>query len=611
VQGLEIASLIPKKQRALVLQGGGALGAYEAGVIVVLCKWISSQIKEGDNIFDTIVGTSIGAINGAVLVSHVLENKRRDESLTPLQSWEGSAEKLEQFWTYVKTKNYLLDMININFLFFDSARNTSRMMKKNWELLLAEGSNDQSIANNYIMKEWFSYLKFLIEAWDLPASSEAARRYWSVRLPLPSPLFGIPNVAAIFPRFDLKFGDPFSFMFRGEHERLPFYQHHPPFSLKETLEKYVCFPIKTKFDKGLNEPRLIAISVDVQLGVTVTFDSYPTLKRTQSGYEEEWSAEYGQGNEKHVIPYPNGIGWKELRTSFSMETLHRYATLRDKVTGKNRTFWDGGLSSNTPFRELMNQHQKYWIEYIENKLKLKVWDGENGVSVPTLDVYIIDLWPNILKGDFVPSDNDFVVTWRTNSMLRDKTEYEEKVAKRMSDYGLIIEDLLASLKKAPSDPGIKDARRTTLSILSKATDGTAYSSHRKTYADLLRNNIRIRKVLRIQREDDGSESQFAMEDFSDITIRRLFEQGKHDALYYIIKNLLAALNNLEGLPGRTRDSLSSLLTVASNTLEKEGKFLEEVMMLLHKFASSLDELEADVKSKDDISVLDKISLLRP
>jgi NTE family protein len=29
---------IPNKQRALVLQGGGALGAYESGVLTVLCK---------------------------------------------------------------------------------------------------------------------------------------------------------------------------------------------------------------------------------------------------------------------------------------------------------------------------------------------------------------------------------------------------------------------------------------------------------------------------------------------------------------------------------------------------------------------------------------------
>jgi predicted acylesterase/phospholipase RssA len=34
---------IPNKQRALVLQGGGALGAYEAGVLTVLCKELTGN----------------------------------------------------------------------------------------------------------------------------------------------------------------------------------------------------------------------------------------------------------------------------------------------------------------------------------------------------------------------------------------------------------------------------------------------------------------------------------------------------------------------------------------------------------------------------------------
>jgi predicted acylesterase/phospholipase RssA len=56
------------KQRALVFQGGGALGAYEAGVYRVLYDWISRHIENKDeNVFDVIAGTSIGAINGAII----------------------------------------------------------------------------------------------------------------------------------------------------------------------------------------------------------------------------------------------------------------------------------------------------------------------------------------------------------------------------------------------------------------------------------------------------------------------------------------------------------------------------------------------------------------
>jgi NTE family protein len=44
-------------------------------------------------LFDIVAGTSIGAINTAVLVSHVVENK----------TWGGSAEKLVEFWEYLSS----------------------------------------------------------------------------------------------------------------------------------------------------------------------------------------------------------------------------------------------------------------------------------------------------------------------------------------------------------------------------------------------------------------------------------------------------------------------------------------------------------------------------
>ena len=58
---------IPKKQRALVLQGGAALGAYESGVLTVLCERLTDEDK-GNNrkdgpLFDIVAGTSIGAMN--------------------------------------------------------------------------------------------------------------------------------------------------------------------------------------------------------------------------------------------------------------------------------------------------------------------------------------------------------------------------------------------------------------------------------------------------------------------------------------------------------------------------------------------------------------------
>ena len=79
------------------MQGGGALGAYQAGAFKCLyekIKGIQDVSNEKDvPLFDIIAGTSIGAINGAILVSYFVENK----------TWDGASERLETFWKYLST----------------------------------------------------------------------------------------------------------------------------------------------------------------------------------------------------------------------------------------------------------------------------------------------------------------------------------------------------------------------------------------------------------------------------------------------------------------------------------------------------------------------------
>jgi NTE family protein len=65
-------------ETVLVLQGGGSLGAYECGVYKTLAK---HKIK-----FDIVSGTSIGALNAAIIASHNYE------------SMKSSTKELEDFW---------------------------------------------------------------------------------------------------------------------------------------------------------------------------------------------------------------------------------------------------------------------------------------------------------------------------------------------------------------------------------------------------------------------------------------------------------------------------------------------------------------------------------
>ena len=70
---------IQYRQRALVLQGGGALGAYEVGVLKVLCKKLIEDTENGQKdepLFHIVAGTSTGAMNAPVLVSDVINRKK-------------------------------------------------------------------------------------------------------------------------------------------------------------------------------------------------------------------------------------------------------------------------------------------------------------------------------------------------------------------------------------------------------------------------------------------------------------------------------------------------------------------------------------------------------
>lgn len=59
-----------KTENVLVLQGGGSLGAFACGVYKTLTR---NGIK-----FDIVAGTSIGAVNGAIIAASKNETPEKD-----------------------------------------------------------------------------------------------------------------------------------------------------------------------------------------------------------------------------------------------------------------------------------------------------------------------------------------------------------------------------------------------------------------------------------------------------------------------------------------------------------------------------------------------------
>jgi predicted acylesterase/phospholipase RssA len=461
---------IPKVQRALVLQGGGALGAYQAGVFKSLYeKMKGNQNNDGNDhhhLFDIIAGTSIGAINAAILVSYFLENKK----------WEGSAERLESFWKYLSTPTPQI----------------SEALKQ-WKAEYENGNNPSV------------------------ASQEAARRYYSVKEFLKS---GVEKVfKPIYPPIvDKRFCD-------SQNPWLV-YDNQP---LRKSIEKFAKFPIATSFEKG--EPRLLVISVDAAEGTTVTFDSY----ENEQGRRE---TEYGDSllGKSVIIKYNEGIGIKHLMASSTLPEVYAY----EEIEG--RKFWDGGLLSNTPIRELLEGHKKFWekrigsqnLESSFKKIGSKVDDSneykksqEQMQRIPDLELYIVNILnpkenDTNIGGDIVPQDFDGVRDRHIDIKLSDG--YDAKTDGLLTDYVNLIERLISL---GDNDETIKEKIN---KILDEYTPRQFNTQQYKKYIDILKDTFKIVKVVQIQRKDDSDSISGKIADFTSETISKLIQQGYEDAL---------------------------------------------------------------------------------
>jgi NTE family protein len=497
-------------QRALVLQGGGSLGAYEAGVFNALYYWIkkeSDASREPDNIFDVVAGTSIGAINAAFLLSHVIK-KRKEENKNVSESWEGAAEKLEEFW-----KSQLASNVNL-----------SRWWPFSWD-----------------RKSWTYAWDMLHDANSDIATGEAARRYYSAKEFV---INGAPNVFSphLPPKIDSKFFDNFivpNIWYRYDNSRL-----------KETINRCIKFPIATSFDK--KEPRLLAISVDVEEGETVTFDSYVKEKETNIRKSEYGDYTLGKDGKKgtyeRTIKYDKGIMAEHIMASAAVPEHYNYALvpkeydytkteeeqksidIQNNDLKKYSRFWDGGVLSNTPLRELIQSHQDYWT-LGENMAA----DNDSTKSIPNLEVYIVDVWPSV--GDSpVPLDLDGIRDRKNDLTYQDKTPYDEKVANIVSDY-YNLSNLVMELAKK------KGATKTEIdAILNMQSKSSHRTGVQRTYRDLVDKRFDITKVIRIERSVDIDDIANKWCDFSIGTITNLFNQGIKDALETLAKEAKKSKN---------------------------------------------------------------------
>ena len=492
---------IPARERALVLQGGGALGAYEAGAYKALYEFVTERDekegKKGRPAFDIIAGTSIGAMNSAVLTSYVVENG----------TYEGSVERLLDFWNYL--------------------------------------SKESNVDTNPFFKPWWDHLHNVDKA---VASGEAARRYYSSK---EFAMTGVPHVfSPLTPMHDRRFFDFFgNTWYRFSNE-----------PLRKSLERFVKFPIATSYED--NQPRLLLVAVDVADGAPVVFDSYAKEDGSRkSEYGRYITQEDGNGvGFEHRMKYDDGItvdhvlasGCYPVNFDFTLLPVESYssdpsAIDNDSVLGANsindgssvssgassssstsssgpdfsgqyrkeiRRFWDGGMLTNTPLTQLVLHHRRYW--YRTRGLKDKV---------PSLAVAVINVHPT--RQAEIPTDHDGVVSRNADITFSDRSHREQEVLLLISDYVDLVKDLI----KIAKDNGVKEKLITDL--LNKRTKYHGIGLPPRLNKEIVEGVFDIEDVYRIERTYDEHTISEKVFDFSVGTVQALIKSGYEDSLKYI------------------------------------------------------------------------------
>ena len=514
-----VTIIVKMVQRALVMQGGGSLGAYEAGVFEALCEKLiekdEAENKRNRPLFDIVAGTSIGAVNATIIVNSVLKHTRRNSSSDKASAWKASVEELKKFWNNISIPMWWFENPFFND-WWDLMHILSKQVIENYKSLFIKDNPLERLRDIF---PWPFYF-FWPDTYSPIATGESARRYFSW---LQFPYLGWSSVLS--PNFiqpDTKFllgiyGIPPLFRF----DNTP---------LARTIKEYWDYEkdkISTSFENG--EPRLLLVSTDMLDATSaVTFDSY----QTKTVYE---NGKFTPDHPQHIIGYPEGITIDHVKASMSPNLVYKYPKLQDSSEKEDfdisadekkryRYFWDGAYLSNTPLREVIHLHRYYW------------YDIKKELYVPHLELYIVNLYPTIEEEDEPPVDADTIQDREIDIRFHDRTKYDIQVANITSDYLILygqIKNLalkhLSKYGKDEIDQFQKDIEKILDDKKAKSEKRSKAKGKERKYRDLIEGRFDLAKVISIERKDDGNTIFGKAAEFSTSTINNLRKDGYEEA----------------------------------------------------------------------------------
>ncbi len=357
-------------------------------------------------------------------------------------------------------------------------------------------------------------------------------------------------------------------------------------------------------------------SIDAAEGLTVTFDSYPK----QDGSRR---SEYGKGLE-NVICYNEGIEIDHVMASGTLPKFYDYVSIplhtateqksqdgrcKTDTTNKDniRYFWDGGLLSNTPLRELLQAHQEYWQ------------DKED--KIPDLDVYIVNVHPPRMDNNIIPRDYDGVKDREKDIIYGDRSSHhDEKISHILADYNDFVIKLNELADEAICkviDKESRDALKGKLDdILTTKTKRNNRNGKSRTYEDLMRSGFRLNKVTRIERTNYINSIEGKTGDLTFETINKLIKEGECDAWFSFIREHITGLeiqpshSNCMDIKDSLVDMLdASMRNLQTNDYEDTNSTTYQKLTKLAELVKFQAKLEPHKYSKLHKSVLKLISIL--
>lgn len=305
-------------KRALVLAGGGAKGAYQAGCIKAL--------QEINYDFEIVTGTSIGALNGLLVV-------------------QKDYDALYNLWNNIKISDVLKDPVNFNFS-FESMISQTNLIKPFFKSYINEKGADITPLKKTIhalyddQKIFDSEIDYGIVTVKYPnlAPLEISKDEMKRNEPME---YAIAS-ASCFPAFPVYHIDKQGYIDGGYYDNLPI-----SLALKMHADEIIAIELSTEADHDyfLDRPHITLIRPSYDLGGFLDFNREILDWRIKLGYFDTLKTF------NRIMGYRYNFNKQELDKNiinkFYWSVIHYEDAINKSIINK------AIFNSNTPLTELL------------------------------------------------------------------------------------------------------------------------------------------------------------------------------------------------------------------------------------------------------------------